>query len=599
MPGECVIAIQGGGVFGLSLLGQAKAILEDMKYIPLGFSGTSAGAIVATLLWGGLSPSMIEREIVQLASAGQLASLLGPFEEGIDPSSLTSLKEEATAVATGLRDASIFGLLPTLARGWRLRVKVKPAIEARGLFSGQRLEEWIEHCLRLSPNLPDHLRKKPGPLTFGDYQDLLASDPVHYFRPPLVLTATNLSYGRLDLIRSFDVKSQSIPVAAAARASGTFPMAIRPREIPEAFPDGGTYVDGGVVANFPLWVFSQAMRDDLEQHPQYGWLAYRPWIRIGLRVVDHQQVNPTDSPVEFVSALGAMLARGTRSQLEDMLTENLPRQTVIPQPSTSTEGPPSVLDLDVIDGKRATRMIELGRQWATTRIEQVGKPRIYEHDAGKEVEFELKELVDRCTAVLFPGYSGPPKFRANVFLIQGAGLTLAHAFNSPPGALGMHFPTTRSGMAGISFTHRRPYICNREMTRKLRKENPALYRQLFALNDEPPEAAPIGPLPSWLLSTPMLDPAEARIARWRPASPTQTHESYASFPWSPPAVPVPVIGVLNLDGLWTYGETGIDQNPNKQWEDQRIRVIIDLAEIAAVRVSLRVSWRSKEEGRRV
>ena len=39
---EAVIAIQGGGVYGLSLLGQLQAVLEDEKYSPLAFAGTSA-----------------------------------------------------------------------------------------------------------------------------------------------------------------------------------------------------------------------------------------------------------------------------------------------------------------------------------------------------------------------------------------------------------------------------------------------------------------------------------------------------------------------------------------------------------------------------
>src|SRR5439155_22503248 len=41
---EAVLAIQGGGVYGFSLLGQAKTVI-NRGYIPLAYAGTSAGAV--------------------------------------------------------------------------------------------------------------------------------------------------------------------------------------------------------------------------------------------------------------------------------------------------------------------------------------------------------------------------------------------------------------------------------------------------------------------------------------------------------------------------------------------------------------------------
>ena len=39
-----------------------------------------------------------------------------------------------------------------------------------------------------------------------------------------------------------------------------------------------------MVANFPLWAFSRTFREKLQQREDYGWLAPRPWLPIGLRV---------------------------------------------------------------------------------------------------------------------------------------------------------------------------------------------------------------------------------------------------------------------------------------------------------------------------
>ena len=53
-----VVAIQGGGVFGLSMLGQLSAVVEA-DTAPIALAGTSAGAVVAALFWAGYSPKEI------------------------------------------------------------------------------------------------------------------------------------------------------------------------------------------------------------------------------------------------------------------------------------------------------------------------------------------------------------------------------------------------------------------------------------------------------------------------------------------------------------------------------------------------------------
>ena len=47
------VSVQGGGVFGLTLLGQLQAVI-DAGFRIVALSGTSAGAIVATLYWAGV-----------------------------------------------------------------------------------------------------------------------------------------------------------------------------------------------------------------------------------------------------------------------------------------------------------------------------------------------------------------------------------------------------------------------------------------------------------------------------------------------------------------------------------------------------------------
>ena len=59
------ITIQGGGIYGLSMLGQLDAVLKaGMK--PTAIVGTSAGAIISGLIWIGYEPADILAQIQNL-----------------------------------------------------------------------------------------------------------------------------------------------------------------------------------------------------------------------------------------------------------------------------------------------------------------------------------------------------------------------------------------------------------------------------------------------------------------------------------------------------------------------------------------------------
>src|SRR5262245_61413875 len=51
----------------MSLLGQLQAAIEDHKYVPLAFAGTSAGGIVAALTWAGYRPQELRDEFLAMA----------------------------------------------------------------------------------------------------------------------------------------------------------------------------------------------------------------------------------------------------------------------------------------------------------------------------------------------------------------------------------------------------------------------------------------------------------------------------------------------------------------------------------------------------
>ena len=89
---KAVITIQGGGVYGLSLLGQLQAVIE-LGIQPIAMAGTSAGAIVSTLFWAGLTPEQIRAEFVALTKTPDgLISLVGPFGHGKQRFDFTSFR---------------------------------------------------------------------------------------------------------------------------------------------------------------------------------------------------------------------------------------------------------------------------------------------------------------------------------------------------------------------------------------------------------------------------------------------------------------------------------------------------------------------------
>jgi predicted acylesterase/phospholipase RssA len=80
------ITIQGGGVYGLNLLGQLAELVDNQGIIPIALAGNSAGAIIATLYWAGLTPESIKLHFQEACSidpgrtCSRLMELLGPFE---------------------------------------------------------------------------------------------------------------------------------------------------------------------------------------------------------------------------------------------------------------------------------------------------------------------------------------------------------------------------------------------------------------------------------------------------------------------------------------------------------------------------------------
>ncbi|WP_318508440.1 patatin-like phospholipase family protein [Bacillus sp. T3] len=189
----------GGGIKGFAI---ASAIGEVEKN---GFTfgrvaGTSAGSIVAAMVAAGYS----SMEIVHLL-------------EQLD---VNIFKDERKSV-----------IFPTFARWlfiyWRM-----------GLYRGNKLENWISEILSAK-----------GIHTFSDL-------PPHALR----VVASDLTNGRMlvlpDDLQSYGISPDAFPVAKAIRMSCSIPYFFEPVKI-KTFDRSDIVVDGGVLSNFPMWLFDK------------------------------------------------------------------------------------------------------------------------------------------------------------------------------------------------------------------------------------------------------------------------------------------------------------------------------------------------------
>jgi predicted acylesterase/phospholipase RssA len=577
---EVVIAVQGGGIYALPMLGQARAFL-NAGYVPVGFAGNSGGAILATLLWSGLNPKRIEAALTDLLrnNSRALVDLLLPRGESpLSPSVAIDrlrtvparLRELFPLPERGLRD--FFKILGLFQKAVSLQKDLTAPWNARGAFSGERFEDFVDGLV------------KEG-LGFSETQMVRFRD-VPASRPPLLLTVTNVSHGRLEVIDSTDPAFAEVEIARAVRASGGFPGFFQPMDLP-GMREGRCFADGGMVANFPLWVFSATFRDRLQQSRRFGWLAARPWIPVGLRVRDNAvDAADTESPSAYAARLALIATGMARNDLEERLVAvTSPSHISVEQPVSSlplnpdTGKPLGFLDVGAVTTANLAEIIASGEAEANKVIIQQDNRQVYKADCGQKVLTCLKELLGKCEHAMGAN-ADKLKLRANVFIPVQSRMQMRFGVRME-GCLddGLTFDTLDQGLTGLCYQSRSGAICNLEQVRSIveraSSDNPP-YRMNRRLHSN------IDPGRTWLVSFPVFDPAERRPLRVAPRG---------SVTGYTPAMrrlatehTGPILGVLNIDAGWDYDMIGLDPSPDMHVTDRRIAAVVDV--IAQTSLSL-------------
>jgi NTE family protein len=211
---------EGGGVKGIALAGAVRA--AEMFGVTFDrVAGTSSGSIVAALIAAGYS-------------AEEMKAII-----------------EATPFSSFLHRAPLFN---TRVVGPALRLFL-----FKGLYSGDVLEKWVRDLLGAK-----------GVRTFGDLP-----------RGKLRIIVSDITNGRLlvlpDDIEQYGVDPENFPVARAIRMSASIPYFFDPvplRMNTEGAAVSGKIawiVDGGLLSNFPLWLFDRDPENEKERVPVIGF----------------------------------------------------------------------------------------------------------------------------------------------------------------------------------------------------------------------------------------------------------------------------------------------------------------------------------------
>jgi NTE family protein len=189
----------GGGVKGIAIIGAVKAI-EDKGFTFKRVAGTSAGSIIAALVAAGYNSDEIYKMMDEI-----------------------NLKDFLDLRKTLL--PAPFGKWVLLY--WRL-----------GLYKGNVLEGWIAEKLALK-----------GIRTFNDLSP-----------NQLRVIASDLTNGRLVVLPNdlpkYGIPIETFSIAKAIRMSCSIPYFFEPVKI-KSVDGSNVMVDGGVLSNFPMWLFDQ------------------------------------------------------------------------------------------------------------------------------------------------------------------------------------------------------------------------------------------------------------------------------------------------------------------------------------------------------
>ncbi|PTM58506.1 patatin-like phospholipase family protein [Desmospora activa] len=226
--------LEGGGVKAFGLVG-ALQVAEEKGYEWRRLAGTSAGSIIASLLAAGYR----SEELYHLMFKHDFSTF--------------------TPVLWYHR-------IPYLGHGLRLWVK-------KGIYPNRPLEKWVGELLA-----------KKNVYTFADLKER-----------ELSIIASDISEGNLLVLprdlKDYGIAAERFPVARAVAMSCAIPLFFDPvKLVHRSSKKVSIVVDGGVLSNFPVWLFDQ-------EQPR--------WPTFGFRFLSEKAGQPREigGPISLLRAM--------------------------------------------------------------------------------------------------------------------------------------------------------------------------------------------------------------------------------------------------------------------------------------------------------
>jgi len=413
---RAAIILQGGGTRGLFFVGHLVGLRIRGIQKSLLFAGASAGALVALGTWAGLDEdsmrAFLARKsrwrfgfsifsiqdfcqfvlswIFHLPVALTLRAIewlmrpiapslrLGaPFVPGCDGAKFEALLNEL--ILEGLRVRKIHEKLILDLFGVPFD-RFRPTFEDIFL-----IVEWVrlvsnvqsrddpdfQHVLTAYPALVSHqqelrfyldsqgnLANNIWSLVYGQPADNGPSANLYFC--PIFLATVCIDDDQPIFFNNLDSRFLNTPIASMARASAGHPLVFRPRSLTLDNIEK-RYVDGGLMANFPVyWTYRELKRllqpANVRAIPaDYRPLVGIPFATLGLSVID----KTSDS--SYIGSILRTLTGGARHRLELELAESAPYFKLLQQ---EVMNEPPALDFFRVSKKTIERTYQSGLEFA-------------------------------------------------------------------------------------------------------------------------------------------------------------------------------------------------------------------------------------------
>ena len=295
------LVFQGGGIKGIAYVGALEKLFTSYinKASIKRVAGTSAGAIIAVLLGVGYSVEEIkillqETEFTEFMDGDYNKILFDLLKRE------NQIKEEVQDGIKNLQKIMGFFRNPFKASHGATAISkkaffsndVKAFKEAIsllndqnfGLFPGNYFLDWIEFLIQ----------KKTGIayLTFKELHDLIKKSELQEDFKDIYIAGTNLSTGQIEVF-SHETCDGNIIISDALRISMSIPLVFSPhglflKEKNYRVQDKNQhlYIDGGVLDNYPLWIFDRLKSENDENN----FILSNPKT-LGLRLVPEEVKN--------------------------------------------------------------------------------------------------------------------------------------------------------------------------------------------------------------------------------------------------------------------------------------------------------------------